>query len=55
MACEARPLLDAHHQALTAWIEALPEDDSKPSTPELVAHGSQHWATAALGVNGQRY
>jgi hypothetical protein len=48
-------VLDAYHRALTAWIEALPEDDGKPSTAELVAHGKPHRATRALGVNGQRY
>lgn len=55
LACEARPRLDAYHQALAAWADALPEDDGKPSTAEIQAIHQPCRATAALGIDGQRY
>ena len=55
IACEARPVLDAYHRALAAWADALPPDDGRPSTAEIQAIHQPCRATAAMGVNGQRY
>jgi len=53
--CEARPRLDAYYRALAAWADALPDDDGRVTTDELIAWGHPCRATLALGVDGQRY
>lgn len=55
IACEHRPALDAHYRALVAWVDALPEDDGKPSTAEIQAINQPYRATRALGIDGLRY